>query len=110
MISSAIDNNDAKNNEQLQLLKRIRELKEIVEKDQPILSQQVPVGYTPARWNLALQSFNSRLPHLKKLGLLPNKSTDSEPVNDVQVDELIQFGPEWELKCAQRELEELINN
>lgn len=90
------------------LLKRIRELEEICAASLPILSTEIPVGYTPARWQLALQSFNERLPAFKEQ--FP-RSKDLKKieigVEDEEFD--IEMGPEWELKCAQKELDELLN-
>lgn len=102
MISSDADTTTT--SKQLHLLKRIRDLKEIVDNSAPTLSQDIPVGYTPARWNLALQSFDSRLQHLKACGLFPDNTG-----NNISGD-VVEFGPEWELKCAQRDLEELLNS
>ena len=83
------------------LLKRIRELEEICAASLPILSTEIPAGYTPARWQLALQSFSERLPSFNRRSNL--NLDDGDPEFDVEM------GPEWELKCAKRELEELLN-
>lgn len=87
------------------LMKRIKELEEIVSASEPKLTQEIPVGYTAARWQLALQSFNERLPALKNLFRNKTKNLDAE---DGEFE--IEFGPEWDLKCAQMELKELLNN
>ena len=85
------------------LLKRIRELEEICLASRPVLSTEIPVGYTPARWQLALQSFHERLPAFKSANYFNNSDCGEAEEFD------IEMGPEWELKCAQRELEELIS-
>lgn len=95
-------------NQRLQsVLKRTRELQEIVTASIPVISQEIPVGYTPARWQLALQSFSERLPFLKSRNLFPNSNgvvkEDEDPLFE------IEFGPEWDLKCALKELDELLN-
>ena len=108
--------NEKEETETLQnLLKRVRELQEIVTASQPILSQsqEVPVGYTSARWQLALQSFNERLASLKERNpafLRQPSSTHAhtQTPNDDENFE-VEFGPEWDLKCAQNELNELLN-
>lgn len=95
---------------ELKLLKRIRELKEIVDNSAPVFSQEIPVGFTPARWHLALQNYDSRLAFLKSQKLLLNSvSSDDTNVDSVDDGVEIEFGPEWELKCAQKELEDLLN-
>ena len=91
------------------LLKRIRELKEICnedsnEKSLEDLNQIPPAGYTPARWQLALQSFSERL---QKRNNHANKSNKNHQNNGDETD-WIKFGPEWDLKCAQLELENLL--
>lgn len=88
------------------LLKRIRELEEICSASLPILSTEIPVGYTPARWQSALQSFTERLPEFKRNYLPQINTVTTEEIED---DFDIEMGPEWELKCAQRELEQLLS-
>ena len=90
------------------LLKRIRELEEICTASLPHLSTEIPVGYTPARWQLALQSFNERLTDLKSRNYF-NSHSQSSMMDGDEADFDIEMGPEWELKCAQKELEELLN-
>ena len=97
------------------LIKRIKELQEIVSASKPKLSQEIPTGYTATRWQLALQSFNERLPALKSRNFFSlrsmEKSSETESENTEIIDDefLIDFGPEWDLKCAQYELEDLLN-
>jgi hypothetical protein len=106
-MNSADDLNDLKNIQNL--IKRIKELKEIVSESKPKLSQEIPpTGYTATRWQLALQSFNERLPVLKSRNYLNFRSvTNGEEGGGEEF--LIEFGPEWDLKCAQNELEKLLN-
>lgn len=87
------------------LIKRIKELKEIVSSSKPKLSQEIPIGYTATCWQLALQSFNERLTVLQSKNCFNKKAEQSEKSEEF----LIEFGPEWELKCSQNELEELLN-
>lgn len=89
------------------LIKRIKELQEIVSSSAPKFSQDIPTGYTAARWQLALQSFNERLPVLKSRNYFSQPSTDESATTNNEF--FIEFGPEWDLKCAQKELEELLN-
>ena len=96
------------------LLKRVKELQEIVLASKPKLSQEIPVGYTATRWQLALESFNERLPALKSKNFfaLKPKELGANLEKDsaaIEADFEIEFGPEWDLKCAQKELEELLN-
>jgi hypothetical protein len=95
------------------LLKRVKELQEIVSASKPKLSQEIPIGYTAARWQLALQSFNERLPALKARNFFSPRPKEPENLEEdsaaIDDDFEIEFGPEWDLKCAQKELEELLN-
>ena len=95
------------------LIKRIKELQEIVSASKPKLSQEIPTGYTTTRWQLALQSFNERLPALKSRNFFNlrsmEKSSEQENAETIEEEFLIEFGPEWDLKCAQNELEDLLN-
>lgn len=101
--SETVDKDDKMRRARI-LLKRIRELEEICAASLPVLSTEIPVGYTPARWQLALQSFNERLPAFKEQFPGFNSVDDEE----VEVEFDIEMGPEWELKCAQKELDELL--
>ena len=91
------------------LIKRIKELQEIVSTSKPKLSQEIPVGYTPARWQLALQSFNERLPVLKAKNFFRLGNAESAENSTFDAEFQIEFGPEWDLKCAKKELAELLN-
>lgn len=109
---SIYTNDDYKQLKLQTLLKRIKELQEIVDASNlPVPStSSIPAGYTPARWNLALQSFTERLPNFKSRNFLRNDSAITEGCQDLDFSDFeIEFGPEWDLKCAQRELEELLN-
>lgn len=90
-----------------ELLTRIRELEEICAASLPPLSTEIPVGYTPARWQLALQSFNERLPVLQARNYFNRGNGNEAEIDDSDFEIEIEMGPEWELKCAQRELEKL---
>lgn len=91
------------------LLKKIKDLQEIVDNSAPIFSQDIPAGYTPSRWQLALQSFQERLPQLKERKFLRSSSASSDVSRKEDSGVEIEFGPEWDLKCAKKELEDLLN-
>lgn len=107
------------------IIRKIRELEEIVRASSPQFTPTIPKGYTPARWQLALQSFNKRYPILKsrdyfspsQINLKSSPSSSSsgpvplsaESTGESDTTMEIEMGPEWELKCAQRELEKLLN-
>lgn len=92
------------------LLQRIRDLKEICDAENLESDEAAPpVGYTPARWQLAMQSFSLRWPsrktYNKRKSEVDNSANSAGVVDEA---DLVQFGPEWDLKCAQLELEELL--
>lgn len=106
----------------LSLLRKIRELEEVVNITSTTtslsqLTPNIPKGYTPARWQLALQSFNRRYPILKSRDYFSSSSSSSQQIKlnlstlkeEIEPEFEIEMGPEWELKCAQKELENLLN-
>lgn len=101
-------NSYTENGEIKLLLNKIKQLQEVVNGSGPSFSDTPPAGYTLARWQLALQSFNERFPAFRANYLAKDRNemmmVDSD---DAEFD--VKFGPEWELKCAQKELEHLLN-
>ena len=91
------------NTETHQLLQRIKQLQQCQHQSQTQTQTLAPpIGFTPARFTLALQSFHSRFAYRRRRECLidPDATID---------DFVIPFGPEWELKGAMLELDELLN-
>ncbi len=92
------------------VLDRIRTLQSIVNSSQSASTTTTttsnttaPVGFTAARWSLALQSFNERF-HLRRR----REIDEAQLVEANEETFLVPFGPEWELQEAMRELDVIL--
>jgi hypothetical protein len=103
------------------LLDRIRSLQATIQSQNDKITSDCnipPTGFTAARWNLALQSFNERFSLRRKREIIIEEQVEEErtktenehrellPQQDNEF--MVPFGPEWELQEAMRELETLL--
>lgn len=96
------------------LLNKIRELEHLLKNQQAELfgNTKIPPEYTPIQWQAALQHFNDRFDESVRRKLFFPDRLDDEKLELTEEDEhfIIPMGPEWELKCAQEELEKLLQS